>query len=177
LTACLVCSTPRSACRPARRSVPTRRSSDLPPEAEGMTAAERRKAGYRKNYTVVEPSAQALTLVSELEAAKTKDLWRQLVALNIRHVGPVAARALATWFGSLTAIEAASEEELAQVDGVGPTIAGALVEWLGDPDDPENWHAEILRRWRAAGVQFAIPDHPGPGAASEGGVLTGLSIV
>src|SRR5699024_12037078 len=84
LTACLVCSTPRSACRPARRSVPTRRSSDLPPEAEGMTAAERRKAGYRKNYTVVEPSAQALTLVSELEAAKTKDLWRQLVALNIR---------------------------------------------------------------------------------------------
>ncbi len=150
---------------------------DYPPEAEGMTAAERRKAGYRKNYTVVEPSAQAVTLVSELETAKTKDFWRQLVALNIRHVGPVAARALATWFGSLTAIEAASEEELAQVDGVGPTIAGALVEWLGDPDDPENWHAEILQRWRAAGVQFEIPGHPGPGAASEGGVLTGLSIV
>ena len=150
---------------------------DYPPEAEGLDPAERRKAGYRKDYTVVEPSAQALTLISELEAAKTKDFWRQLVALNIRHVGPVAARALASWFGSLTAIEEASEEELAQVDGVGPTIAGALVEWLGSPDDPENWHAEILQRWRAAGVQFAIPDHPGPGAASEGGTLTGLSIV
>lgn len=118
------------------------------------------------------PSKTALVLLAELEAAKTKDFWRQLVALNIRHVGPVAARALANWFGSLTAIEAASEEELAQVDGVGPTIAGALEEWLA-----VDWHTEILQRWRAAGVQFAIPDHPGPGAANDGGVLTGLSIV
>ena len=118
------------------------------------------------------PAKTALVLLAELEAAKTKDFWRQLVALNIRHVGPVAARALANWFGSLSAIEAAAEEDLAQVDGVGPTIAGALEEWLA-----VDWHTEILQRWRAAGVQFAIPDHPGPGAASEGGTLTGLSIV
>lgn len=118
------------------------------------------------------PSKTAQVLLAELEAAKTKDFWRLLVALNIRHVGPVAARALANWFGSLSAIEAAAEEDLAQVDGVGPTIAGALEEWLA-----VDWHAEILERWRAAGVQFAIPDHPGPGEASEGGALTGLSIV
>ncbi|WP_425441231.1 NAD-dependent DNA ligase LigA [Ruania alba] len=145
---------------------------DYPPEAEGMTAQERRKAGYRKDHPVVEPSAQAETLIDELEAAKTKELWRQLVSLNIRHVGPVAARALADWFGSLQAIEAASEEELAQVEGVGPTIAAAVTEWLA-----VDWHQQILDQWRAAGVRFATPDHPGPGAAQQDGVLTGLTVV
>src|SRR5699024_5336184 len=118
------------------------------------------------------PSAAATKLLDELQAAKTKDFWRQLVALNIRHVGPVAARALANWFGSLQAIEAAAEVELAEVEGVGPTIAAAVVDWLA-----EDWHREILQRWRASGVQFEIPDHPGPGAAGGGGVLQGLSIV
>lgn len=146
--------------------------SDYPPEAQGMTAAERRRAGHRKDYRVVEPSVQAETLLAELEAAKSKDLWRFLVSLNIRHVGPVAARALANWFGSMAAIEAAAEEDLAHVEGVGPTIARAVRDWL-DVD----WHREILDRWRAAGVPFAIPDHPGPGAGGAGGVLEGLSIV
>ena len=118
------------------------------------------------------PSAGAIKLLDELQTAKTKDFWRQLVALNIRHVGPVAARALANWFGSLQAIESASEEELAEVEGVGPTIAAAVVDWLA-----EDWHCEILQRWRASGVQFEIPDHPGPGAAGGGGLLHGLSIV
>lgn len=145
---------------------------EYPPEAEGMHAAERRRAGYRKNYRVAEPSAQAQKLLEELEAAKTKDFWRQLVALNIRHVGPVAARALANWFGSLAAIEAASHEEVAQVGGVGPTIATAVGDWLA-----VDWHQEILTRWRSSGMQFEIPGHPGPGAAGGGGVLDGLSIV
>ncbi|HHU10387.1 MAG TPA: NAD-dependent DNA ligase LigA [Intrasporangiaceae bacterium] len=144
-----------------------------PPEAEGMSAAERRAAGIRKDHRVLHPSAQALTLIDQLEAAKTKELWRQLVALNIRHVGPVAARELADWFGSLAAIEAASAEELAQVEGVGPTIAAAVVEWLA-----EDWHQDILAAWRAAGVRFATPGHPGPGAALDrGGVLDGLTVV
>ncbi|HLS26012.1 MAG TPA: NAD-dependent DNA ligase LigA [Beutenbergiaceae bacterium] len=145
---------------------------DYPPEAEGMTAAQRRQAGYRKDFRVIEPSAQAITLLDELEAAKSKDFWRFLVSLNIRHVGPVAARALADWFGSMSAIEAASEGELAQVEGVGPTIAAAVRDWLA-----VDWHQEILERWRRAGVPFAIPDHPGPGAGGAGGLLTGLSIV
>ncbi|WP_092918748.1 NAD-dependent DNA ligase LigA [Agrococcus baldri] len=144
-----------------------------PPGAEGMSAAERRKAGIRKDHRVLHPSAQATTLLAELEAAKTKDLWRQLVSLNIRHVGPVAARALADWFGSLAAIEAATAEQLAQVDGVGPIIADAVVEWLA-----VDWHREIVQTWRDAGVRFATPDHPGPGAAAErGGVLAGLTVV
>ena len=120
-----------------------------------------------------EPSAQAQTLISELEAAKTKDFWRQLVSLNIRHVGPVAARSLASWFGSLEAIEKATAAELAQTEGVGQIIAQSLHEWLA-----EDWHREIIDTWRAAGVQFAIPGHPGPGAAVQaGGVLEGLTVV
>ena len=120
-----------------------------------------------------EPSVQAEMLLAELEKAKTKELWRQLVSLNIRHVGPVAARALADWFGSLEAIEQASAEELSQVEGVGPTIAASVKDWLG-----VDWHQEILRRWRQAGVRFATPGHPGPGQASTSdGVLAGLTVV
>ncbi|ERG63419.1 hypothetical protein L332_03005 [Agrococcus pavilionensis RW1] len=145
---------------------------EYPAGAESMTPAERRKAGITK-VEVAYPSKQAETLLAELERAKTKDLWRQLVSLNIRHVGPVAARALAGWFGSLEAIEAASPAELAEVEGVGPIIADAVVEWLA-----VDWHREIVDAWRAAGVRFAIPGHPGPGAAAEhGGVLAGLTVV
>ncbi|WP_371029373.1 NAD-dependent DNA ligase LigA [Pseudoclavibacter sp. JSM 162008] len=144
-----------------------------PPGSEDMTPAERRKAGIKKDFRLVEPSKQATTLLEQLEVAKTKDLWRQLVSLNIRHVGPVAARAVADWFGSLDAIEAAPAEELAQVEGVGPTIADAIVEWLA-----EDWHREIIDAWRAAGVRFATPNHPGPGAmTSADGPLSGLSVV
>src|SRR5690606_20410101 len=71
----------------------------------------------------VAPSAAATKLLEELERAKSKDLWRMLVSLNIRHVGPVAARALAGWFGSVDAIQAASEEEIDAVEGMGPVIA------------------------------------------------------
>ncbi|MFE6971957.1 NAD-dependent DNA ligase LigA [Isoptericola sp. NPDC057653] len=126
----------------------------------------------------LEPTAAATKLLEELELAKTKDLWRILVSLNIRHVGPVAARALAGWFGSLDAIRAASREELAAVEGVGTIIADALLAWF----DVE-WHREIVDRWQAAGVRTWIPDHPGPAAmaaqADEGptGPLAGLTVV
>ncbi|WP_258069951.1 NAD-dependent DNA ligase LigA [Arthrobacter sp. SX1312] len=96
-----------------------------------------------------EPSATTRKLFTELEKAKTQPLWRVLVALSIRHVGPTASRALATAFGSMERIRAASEEELAGVDGVGPTIAVALTEWFA-----EDWHREIVDRWAAAGVRM-----------------------
>ena len=118
-------------------------------------------------------SAQAIKLLEELEKAKTKELWRLLVALNIRRVGPVAARALAGWFGSLDAIRAAGRDELAAVEGVGAIIADSLTEWF-----EVDWHREIIDRWSAAGVRFATPGHPGPGAAATaGGVLAGLTVV
>ena len=144
-----------------------------PPGSEEMSAAERRRAGIRKDHREVLPSSQAEMLLAELEKAKTKELWRQLVSLNIRHVGPVAARALADWFGSLAAIESATAEELAQVEGVGSIIADAVVDWLA-----VDWHREIVQAWRDAGVRFATPDHPGPGAVVQTeGVLSGLTVV
>ncbi len=120
-----------------------------------------------------EPSAQTGKLLDELQKARTKDFWRQLVSLNIRHVGPVAARALAQYFGSLDAIRGATRDELAAVEGVGGIIADSVIEWFG-----VDWHVDIVDRWKEAGVSFAIPDHPGPGAAdTSGGVLDGLTIV
>ncbi len=128
----------------------------------------------RKGQDAIEgPSEVAKTLLAELEKAKSKELWRFLVALNIRHVGPVAARALADWFGSLDAIRTASREELAAVDGVGGIIADAVLDWFA-----VDWHVEIVDRWAAAGVPWATPGHPGPGqAAAVDGPLSGLTVV
>ena len=119
------------------------------------------------------PSTAATKLIAELEKAKTKELWRMLVALSIRHVGPVAARALAGYFGSIEAMRAANRDQLAAVDGVGGIIADALIDWFA-----VDWHVKILDRWTAAGVRFEIPDHPGPGAAvAAGGPLEGITVV
>lgn len=96
------------------------------------------------------PTATTEKLFTELAKAKTQPLWRVLVALSIRHVGPRASRALATAFGSMDAIRQASEEELAHVDGVGPVIAAALKEWFA-----EDWHREIVDTWAADGVRMA----------------------
>jgi DNA ligase (NAD+) len=114
-------------------------------------------------------------LLANLEKAKDTALWRVLVALSIRHVGPTAARALATEFGSLDAIEAASEEELAATEGVGPTIAAAVRAWFDQPDaasDAERWHREIVRKWRDAGVRLADERD-----ASVPRTLSGLTVV
>ncbi|HKU29203.1 MAG TPA: NAD-dependent DNA ligase LigA [Arthrobacter sp.] len=99
--------------------------------------------------TPSKPTATTEKLFAELEKAKTQPLWRVLVALSIRHVGPTASRALATAFGSMEAIRAASEEDLANVDGVGPTIAAALKEWFA-----VDWHREIVDSWATAGVRM-----------------------
>jgi DNA ligase (NAD+) len=119
------------------------------------------------------PSKAALELIENLQKAKSSPLWRILVSLSIRHVGPVAARALANYFGSLDAIRAASAEELAAVEGVGGIIAEAVLDWF-----EVDWHTEIIDAWTAAGVQFATPGHPGPGAAGDAdGPLAGLTVV
>ncbi|BBA89513.1 MULTISPECIES: NAD-dependent DNA ligase LigA [Mycobacterium] len=95
-------------------------------------------------------SANGRRLLANLDKAKAAPLWRVLVALSIRHVGPTAARALATEFGSIDAIVAATTEQLAAVEGVGPTIASAVSEWF-----TVDWHREIVEKWRAAGVRMA----------------------
>ncbi|OBJ26898.1 DNA ligase (NAD(+)) LigA [Mycobacterium colombiense] len=95
-------------------------------------------------------SANGKRLLDNLDKAKKVALWRVLVALSIRHVGPTAARALATEFGDLDSIMSASTERLAAVEGVGPTIAAALTEWF-----TVDWHCAIVEKWRAAGVRMA----------------------
>ena len=94
-------------------------------------------------------SANGAGLLANLAERKQVPLWRVLVALSIRHVGPTAARALATEFGSMEAIQGASESELAAAEGVGPTIAEAVIEWF-----KVDWHVDIVEKWRAAGVSM-----------------------
>jgi DNA ligase (NAD+) len=112
-------------------------------------------------------SANGKRLLVNLDRAKKQPLWRVLVALSIRHVGPTAARALATEFGSLDAITSASTEQLAAVDGVGPTIADAVTEWF-----TVDWHRTIVDKWRSAGVRMADERD-----ASVPRTLEGLTIV
>jgi DNA ligase (NAD+) len=114
-----------------------------------------------------ELSANGKRLLANLGKAKQQPLWRVLVALSIRHVGPTAARALAGEFGSLDAIEEATEEQLAASEGVGPTIASAVIEWF-----TVDWHRAIVDKWRAAGVRMA--DERDAGVERT---LEGLSIV
>jgi len=97
-----------------------------------------------------ELSANGARLLANLGTARKQPLWRVLVALSIRHVGPTAARALAGHFGTLDSIEAASQQQLADVEGVGPTIAAAVIDWF-----TVDWHRAIVDKWRAAGVRMA----------------------
>ncbi|MCP2280810.1 DNA ligase (NAD+) [Nocardia amikacinitolerans] len=99
-----------------------------------------------KNGTL---SANGKRLLDNLDSAKDRPLWRVLVGLSIRHVGPTAARALAAEFGSMERIESATAEELGAADGVGPTIAAAAAEWF-----TVDWHRAIVDKWRAAGVRM-----------------------
>ncbi|WP_253794720.1 NAD-dependent DNA ligase LigA [Kitasatospora paracochleata] len=96
-----------------------------------------------------EPKKSLGLLLDNLAAAKDRPLWRYLNGLSIRHVGPVAAQALAREFRDLDRILGASEEELAAAEGVGPKIASAIKEWYA-----EEWHRDIVEQWRRAGVQF-----------------------
>ncbi len=98
-------------------------------------------------------NANAQRLLENLSAAKGRPLWRVLVALSIRHVGPTAARALAGEFGSMEAIRAADVERIAQSDGVGMTIAEAVRAWFDGPEG--GWHTAIVDKWAAAGVRMA----------------------
>lgn len=95
------------------------------------------------------PSANVNKLLAALEQAKSRPLWRVLVALSIRHVGPTAAQALANAFGSLKKMENASAEQLADVEGVGSTIADSIIEWFA-----QDWHRAIIEKWSSAGVNM-----------------------
>ncbi|WP_051717097.1 NAD-dependent DNA ligase LigA [Streptomyces sp. NRRL F-5727] len=132
------------------------------------------KTGEEKIVTVFanqkgEPKKNALAMLANIEAAKTRPLARFINGLSIRHVGPVAAEALAREFRSLERIEQATEEELAAVDGVGGIIAAAVKQWFA-----EEWHLEIVRKWRAAGITL---EDEGAGEDEGPRPLEGLTVV
>ena len=106
-------------------------------------------------------------LLAALEKAKSAPLWRILVALSIRHVGPTAAQALATHCGSIEKISTSTAAELAEIDGVGTTIAESIIEWFA-----VDWHQEIIRKWAAAGVRVKAET-----AAQLRQTLAGLTFV
>ena len=112
-------------------------------------------------------SVIAERFVAGLELAKTRPLWRIIVALSIRHVGPTSAQALASKFGTLHNIQKATADELANIDGVGQVMADAIVEWFS-----VDWHKEIIKKWDKAKV--ALVDAPKEKVKQT---LTGLSIV
>ena len=119
------------------------------------------------------PAEVAIKLLKNLEEAKTRPLWRYIVALSIRHVGPVAARSLASHFGSMDNIFSATEAELSAVDGVGPILAKSVLDWI-----QVDWHKNLVDSWRKSGVLLEIPGHEGPGAQNAAdGIFAGLSIV
>jgi DNA ligase (NAD+) len=131
-----------------------------------------RKKG-KKGETEDVPAEVAIKLLKNLQDAKTRPLWRIIVAFSIRHVGPVAARSLANYFGSVDRIFEASETELSAVDGVGPILAKSLLDWI-----QVDWHKNLVESWRKSGVLLEIPGHPGPGQnLTADGVFSGLSIV
>jgi DNA ligase (NAD+) len=127
-------------------------------------------------------TVNAAKLLANLDEARSRPLWRILVALSIRHVGPTAARALAAEFGSVDAIAAASPEELVEVEDVGPTIAASIRDWFA-----VDWHVAIVDKWRAAGVDLGLSLPPGErpsarnaaraGGGASCGPLAGITVV
>ncbi|WP_406013147.1 NAD-dependent DNA ligase LigA [Streptomyces sp. NBC_00984] len=116
-----------------------------------------------------EPKKNALAMLDAIAAAKEAPLARILTGLSIRHVGPVAAAELARQFRSMDRIDEATEQELVEADGVGETIAASVKQWLA-----EDWHREILRKWREAGVRM---EDVGTGEDEGPRPLEGLTVV
>ncbi|MFF3616289.1 NAD-dependent DNA ligase LigA [Streptomyces sp. NPDC002580] len=132
------------------------------------------KTGEEKVVTVFanqqgEPKKNTLALLDRIAEARNRPLARFINGLSIRHVGPVAAEALARRFRSIDRIEQATEEELAAVDGVGGIIAASVKAWF-----TEDWHREIIRKWKAAGVPL---EDEGAGEDEGPGPLEGLTVV
>ncbi|MFF7884460.1 NAD-dependent DNA ligase LigA [Streptomyces sp. NPDC020794] len=132
------------------------------------------KTGEEKVVTVFanqqgEAKKNTLALLDNIAEARSRPLARFINGLSIRHVGPVAAEALAREFRSIDRIEQATEQELAAVDGVGEIIATSVKQWF-----TEDWHREIIRKWKAAGVRL---EDEGSGEDEGPRPLEGLTVV
>jgi DNA ligase (NAD+) len=118
---------------------------------------------YSKSGEIAaKPSRTTLAMLDEIKKAKDADLWRVLVALSIRRLGPPTARLVAMRLGSLEAIEQASIEELCDIDGIGPEIAQSIVDWFAAAHAPGDWRGAILAAWKAAGVGRGMETNDAP---------------
>jgi DNA ligase (NAD+) len=125
----------------------------------------------RKGEDSPRPAENTLKLFKEFDKARSADLWRVLVALSIRRLGPPTARLIASRMGSLDAIENASVEDLADIDGIGEEIADAVVTWFNRAKDPDDWRHNVLASWKAAGIGGTVVEN------TEPQVLEGLTVV
>ncbi|WP_082440350.1 NAD-dependent DNA ligase LigA [Bifidobacterium aesculapii] len=132
---------------------------DVPTDAVIVRVdSKRTRAGEADVPVYIRPGENTRKMFDEMDKARHADLWRVLVALSIRRLGPPTARLIASSLGSLDAIAAASEEELTAIDGVGPEIAQSVVNWFAAAREPGDWRGETLRAWKAAGVGVAAAE-------------------
>ena len=120
---------------------------------------------------ITRPMENTRKMLDEIEKARHADLWRVLVALSIRRLGPPTARLVASAFGSLDAIANATAEDLSQIDGIGPEIAESVVRWFAAAREDGDWRGAILKAWRAAGVGTTVETNDLPQT------LTGKTVV
>ncbi|MFT8703804.1 NAD-dependent DNA ligase LigA [Bifidobacterium aquikefiricola] len=123
-------------------------------QPQTLHASEEEQKSVRK----ASPSRTTQAMIAEIDQARQADLWRVLVALSIRHLGPTSARGIASRFGSLTKVEEASVDELAELDGVGEEIAQSIVEWFTEAHKPGDWRGQILESWKRNGVGEGVAE-------------------
>ncbi|MBW3082903.1 NAD-dependent DNA ligase LigA [Bifidobacterium sp. 6T3] len=157
----------------ARPDAPAYPGYDVPADAVVVRTETK---GSRSGETgaqpiIIRPMENTRKMLEEIDKARHADLWRVLVALSIRRLGPPTARLIANAFGSLEAIAHADAEALSQIDGIGPEIAESVVGWFAAAREPGDWRGEILEAWRAAGVGTTVETNDLPQT------LEGLTVV
>lgn len=154
-------------------------------EADGRTVKRRRRIGgsglwhqvyafYKQTASgtlAPQPAQTTLDMLEEIDKARHADLWRVLVGLSIRRLGPPTARLIANRFRSLDAVASADVEDLCAIDGIGQEIAESVVHWFHTAQEPGNWRGGILAAWKAAGVGQGVA------ANHEQQTLAGLTLV
>lgn len=145
---------------------------DVPDDAVIVgTKYRKTRQGCSEQPVYVRPAENTKKMLEEINKAKQSDLWRVLVALSIRRLGPPTARLLANHFGSLEAIAQATIEDLVTIDGIGQEIAESVVTWFSDAGKPGDWRGRILEAWKAAGVGQTVEENTLPQT------LEGLTVV
>ncbi|XCP88642.1 NAD-dependent DNA ligase LigA [Alloscardovia omnicolens] len=128
-----------------------------------------------KNGEAAEPTKNTQSMLEQLSRAHETDMWRVLVALSIRHIGPESARSLAQHYPSLPSFTGVSKEELLEINGVGDALAQSVYDWMSHIGDLEDWRGNILHAWMQAGVGMRVVESTTPEQSEN--TLDGLTVV